>query len=35
VAPEIQENHENQRKKMEDHQKQRKMKKNEVANEKK
>ena len=34
VAPEIQENHENQWKTMENHQKQRKMKKNEVANEK-
>ena len=35
VAPEIQESHENQWKTMENHQKQRKMKKNEVANEKK
>ena len=35
VAPEIQESHEKQWKKMENHQKQRKMKKNEVANEKK
>ena len=35
VAPEIQENHENQWKTMENHQKQRKLKKNEVANEKK
>ena len=35
VAPEIQENHENQWKTMENHHKQRKMKKNEVANEKK
>ena len=34
VAPEIQQNHENQWKTMENHQKQRKMKKNEVANEK-
>ena len=35
VAPEIQESHENQWKTMENHQKQRKMKKNDVANEKK